>query len=126
MEYEFRNDPISGVASARFSFEHEVIGPWLETEVGNDHEKISALFGAICDVGDGKYHDVMITGREYSVEISDDDVVVQNNSVLDTSNVPSLDELGDGFDDFALNCSSSCGLEDFRDILLAWAKFVKH
>ena len=34
MEYEFINDPTTRYAKAKFSFEHEVFGPWLEVEVG--------------------------------------------------------------------------------------------
>jgi len=32
MEYEFTHDATTGQAKARFSLEHEVVGPWLEVE----------------------------------------------------------------------------------------------
>ncbi len=41
MEYQFIDDPLTGSAIAKFSLDHEVIGPWLEVEVGTDTDKLS-------------------------------------------------------------------------------------
>jgi uncharacterized protein YacL (UPF0231 family) len=126
MEYEFINDPITGSAKANFSLEHEIIGPWLEVEVGASTEKLTELLTAISDVSSGKYHDVMITGHEYSVEISEQDVIVQNNASINGTATEVPIELSEEFENFDQNSMSSCGLEDFRGLLKSWASFTQH
>ena len=80
MEYEFINDPITGAAKANFSLEHEIMGPWLEVEVGGNAAKLTQILTALNDVSKSRQHEVLITGHEYSVEISHSDVVVKNNA----------------------------------------------
>ena len=50
MEYQFIDDPITGAAIAKFSLEHEVIGPWLEVEVGTDPTKLTQLLSAMTEI----------------------------------------------------------------------------
>ena len=50
MEYQFIDDPLTGSAIAKFSLDHEVIGPWLEVEVGTDTEKLKQLLSAMADI----------------------------------------------------------------------------
>ena len=124
MEYQFIDDPITGVAMAKFSLDHEVIGPWLEVEVGADAVKLEQLLTAISDIEHEKQAEITITGSEYSVIFNRGDVTVQTNASLD-----GLEELPDSLTeeniDFDAQDSSSCGREDFREILLSWAKFVR-
>jgi len=124
MEYEFRHDPTTGNAKAQFSYEHEMIGPWLEVEVGNNSEILSALLLAVVKVEEGKKQEIMVTGKEYSVTLSEHDVHIQPNiSINGEGEVPEVLQSDDlNFDE---NVVSSCGLDDFRQILLSWAKFTK-
>lgn len=126
MEYEFINDPITGSARANFSLEHEVIGPWLEIEVGHDTAKLKELLTAISDVDKGKHHEVIIEGREYTVEISDEDVIVKNNAGMNGTATELPLELAEEFDNYDQNSMGSCGLDDFRTLLLSWAKFTQY
>lgn len=125
MEYEFTHDPSTGYAKALFSYEHEMIGPWLETEVGDNGDMLTALLMSLTKVENGEDQEITITGKEYSVSISQSDVSIQPNiSMNGASELPvelQSDDLK--FDEEVL---SSCGLDDFRQVLLSWAKFTKN
>lgn len=123
MEYQFINDPITGVAIAKFSLEHEVIGPWLEVEIGDSTTKLTELLSAMADVDRNKKTEVMITGSEYSVVLTRGDVTVQTNASM--NGVETLPEgLREDNIDYDQLDSSSCGSDDFRALLLSWAKFI--
>jgi len=123
MEYQFIADPITGSAIAKFSLEHEVIGPWLEVEVGTDPVKLTQLLTAMADIEQEKQSEISITGNEYTVVFNRGDVTVQTNASMDGLEVLP-DALTEENIDFDQQDSSSCGREDFREILLSWAKFV--
>ncbi|NQZ82943.1 MAG: YacL family protein [Colwellia sp.] len=124
MEYEFIHDPITGSAKAKFSMEHEVIGPWLEVEVGHNTEKLTELLTALSKRSDRQKNDILVTGQEYSVVFSEEDVTIQTNASL--NGVQSLpDELVAEQLDFDQNNVASCGIEDFKVLLHSWATFIK-
>jgi len=124
MEYEFIHDSTTGNASAKFSFEHQAIGPWLESEIGHDTEKLTQILTAIDDVEKGKLLDVLIAGKEYSLSLEEGDVVVQANVLFNgVQGLP--DELIENELSVDEHMSASCGVDDFRELLLAWARFTK-
>ena len=124
MEYEFIHDPITGSAKAKYSMEHEVIGPWLEVEVGHNTEKLTELLTALSKRSDRQKNDILVTGQEYSVVFSEEDVTIQTNASL--NGVQSLpDELVAEQLDFDQNNVASCGIEDFKVLLHSWATFIK-
>ena len=123
MEYEFRNDPITGQAKALFSFEQEMLGPWLEIEVASNEKVLSALLLAISQIEQGEKQEITITGKEYSITLSSEDVTVQPNTMMNgQDNLP--DSLLSDDLDFDQHVISQCGLDDFRQVLLSWAKFT--
>lgn len=125
MEYEFINDPITRYAKAKFSFEHEVFGPWLEVEVGNDPKKLTALLKVVDQAGHSIAHEHEIVGSEYTVRIVEKDVSIAANASL--NGIEALPEALCADDiDFDDQESASCGLEDFRELLLSWARFTTH
>lgn len=123
MEYQFRSDPTTGMRKAIFSFEHEIFGPWLEVEVGGDAEKLTAVLEAIDNVQHGHQQEITITGSEYSLQIDSQDVFIKANASLNGSSGLSeeLTEQGLGIADGDV---AMCGLEDFRNIILAWSRFI--
>lgn len=127
MEYEFIHDPTTGNAKAKFSLEHEVIGPWLEVEIGHNTEKMTELLTAISSVESGKKTELTLTGHEYSIYLSRGDVTVQTNASMNDNGAEALPEslLGEDID-FDQNDISSCGIDDFRQLLLSWARFTSH
>jgi|TARA_B110000881_G_scaffold36886_1_gene29460 hypothetical protein len=126
MEYEFINDAITGIARANFSLDHEIMGPWLEVEVGHCPDKLTALLTAIHDVDMGSQHEILISGAEFSAEISKDDVVILNNASLNGDSTEISDELTEQFDNFDQYNESGCGLDDFKTLLMSWSQFIRH
>lgn len=125
MEYEFIHDAVTGEAKACFSLEHEVIGPWIEVELGNDSNKLTALLTAIDSVEKGLEDEVLITGHEYSVVISLDEVAIHTNASLNDeeplSEMLTTDHIHYDDKEYA-----SCGIDDFRAVLLSWSKFTNN
>jgi uncharacterized protein YacL (UPF0231 family) len=126
MEYDFVHDPISGVAKASFSMEHEVIGPWLEVEVADNNEKLSLLLTTIAEIEAGRSGEIMITGHEYSVLLCGGDVTVKNNASINGAAVEIPEQLAEELEDFDQNSVGCCGIDDFRQLLLSWAKFTNN
>lgn len=128
MEYEFRNDPTTGLAKAQFSFEQEMLGPWLEVEVADNSEVLSALLLAITQIEQGEKQEILITGKEYSLSLSAGDAVVQPNIMFNGTAMNGEGELPEALSSDDLNFDqqtiSSCGLDDLRQVLLSWAKFT--
>ena len=128
MEYEFVHDAITGEARALFSLEHEVIGPWMEVELGNNVTKLTELLTAIDDIEKGQSTEVLITGSEYSVTLNRDDISIQTNVSMNGS----LNGSGEGLPEMLTdehihldqNEIAGCGLDDFRLLLLSWGKFT--
>jgi len=125
MEYEFLHDAITGEAKARFSLDHEVVGPWIEVELGHDSAKLAQLLTAIDDVEKGHQSEVLITGHEYLVTISGGDVEIQTNaSVNDAEPLPEM--LTTDHIHLDQNESAACGIDDFRTLLLSWSRFTNN
>jgi len=125
MEYEFIHDAITGEAKARFSLEHEVVGPWIEVELGHNSSKLTQLLTAINDVEKGKQREVVITGHEYSVAISQGDVEIYSNASLNNTE-PLREMLTVEHIHCDQNESAACGIEDFKVLLLSWSSFTNN
>jgi len=123
MEYEFIHDSLTGSASARFSMEHEIMGPWLEVELGRDISKLTMLFDVIDNLSERQQKDVFITGSEYTLVFSEDSVrVAQNSHFENLDEDERLIEEGLSSDQ---DHSAECGIEDFRELLVKWSNFIK-
>ena len=128
MEYEFVHDAITGEARALFSLEHEVIGPWMEVEVGHNVNKLTDLLTAIDNVETGQSQEILITGSEYSITLNNEDVSIQTNVSMNGS----LNGTGEGLPEMLTdehihldqNEIAACGLDDFRALLLSWGQFT--
>ncbi len=125
MEYEFLHDAITGEAKARFSLEHEVVGPWMEVELGHDSSKLTQLLTAIDQVEKGQQTEVVISGYEYCVAINQTDVEIKTNASLNGAE-PLSEMLTTEHIHFDQNESAACGIDDFRTLLLSWAKFTNN
>ncbi len=128
MEYEFVHDAITGEARALFSLEHEVIGPWMEVEIGRNVTKLTDLLIAIDNIESGQSQEVLITGSEYSITLNSEDVSIQTNLSMNGS----LNGSGEGLPEMLTdehihldqNEMAGCGLDDFRALLLSWGQFT--
>lgn len=123
MEYEFTHDIATGGAKANFSLEHQLIGPWLETEVGSNIESLTEVLQGVESVEQGKQQELTIVGKEYSLTLTKNDAIVQLNALVNGSaQLP--EELAVDTDAFEQQ-GANCGIDDFRSILLSWAQFTK-
>ncbi len=128
MEYQFVHDAITGEARALFSLEHEVIGPWMEVEVGHNVNKLTDLLTAIDNIETGRSQEILITGSEYSITLNREDVSIQTNVSMNGS----LNGCGEGLPEMLTdehihldqNELAGCGLDDFRAMLLSWGQFT--
>lgn len=127
MEYQYQLDPSTGTARAIFSLEHEIFGPWLEVEIGSDIDKFTQVLTALDQVIHGKSNEKLIVGSEYTLIIDQEDVSIQPNVNLNgglngKEGIPeALSEQGLMLGDDV----SSCGLEDFRELIVSWSHFIK-
>jgi uncharacterized protein YacL (UPF0231 family) len=123
MEYEFLHDAITGEPKARFSLEHEIVGPWIEVELGQDSSKLAQLLAVIDNVEKANKGEVVITGHEYTVTISQGDVEIHSNVSLNNDE-PLTEMLTVDHIHYDCNESAACGIEDFKTLLLSWSKFA--
>lgn len=124
MEYEFINDSLTGLSTARFSMEHEIMGPWLEVEIGKNLAKITTLLEAVADNKAREQQDILITGAEYTLILSQDSVHILSNSSFNDDTEELNNELEEGLmTDY--DSSAECGIEDFQELLIKWSNFIK-
>lgn len=123
MEYEFIHDSITGTAHAQFSLEHQLMGPWLETEIGQDIDKLSTVLKALDDA-EHQQHEIQLVGKEFTITITHEEVTVNMNIMLN-GGLMMPDELASDTLSFDYTEGASCGVEDFREILRSWANFKK-
>jgi hypothetical protein len=128
MEYEFVHDPITGEARALFSLDHEVIGPWIEVELGHDAAKMKQLLTVIDNIENDSNQEVSITGSEYSITLTCNDISIQTNASINDNVSTNNGNLPEMLTDEHINLDqyeqAACGLEDFRALLLSWQQFT--
>jgi len=125
MEYQFKHDPGSGLASATFSIEHQVLGPWLEIELNTNAAKMAEVLNAIDEIVNAKTQQITIAGHEYTLVLDAEDATVKNNYMMNGGLDELPEELVEDCQNFEQSNSSQCGLEDFRQVLVAWSRFIQ-
>ncbi|WP_303479416.1 YacL family protein [Thalassotalea sp. 1_MG-2023] len=123
MEYDFIHDPITGQAKANFSLDHQLLGPWLETEIGCDVDKLSKILIAIKRIEQGKEQELMIMGSEYTLTLNSQDAMVNMNVMLNGEVIMPDELIADALQ-FDFQEGVSCGVDDLRYILLSWEQFI--
>lgn len=125
MDYEFVTDPIHQYV-ARCSMEHCALGYWLTAEVGVNAQRIGVLLNAIERIQQRRSWEFELEGCEYSLQLSPEQALVRANA-LGAINGLDHDET-DPFDGemnfFDAESSANCGLEDFKDFLTDWQRFI--
>lgn len=122
MEYQFIDDPITGEARAQFSYEHQVLGPWLEINIGQDVAKLQQVLALVDDIALNKRHEETLVGTEYSITLTKADVWVQANASLEMDAI--TEAMAQEDFDYDQQESACCGSDDFRVMLLAWKNFI--
>ncbi len=121
MEYQFIKNSLTGDYHIRCSMGHEIIGRWLLDEVGPDEQKLELIMRHISELKLGRVQEAGIEGKEISISLTREDVVVQEHA-LNHSELP--DEFSE-FDFYDCESSACCGLEDFEQLLFSWMEFIR-
>ncbi|AOW83430.1 YacL family protein [Vibrio mimicus] len=121
MEFEFIKNTLLGEYAVKCSMEHQIVGRWLQEEIGQDQAKINQVLALIEQAVKSPAQEFLWTGREISLMVQGDEVQVQDN-------VLSYDAEHELESDFFLYDSESvaaCGREDFIALLTQWQNFVQ-
>ena len=122
MEYQFSHDLTSRKYRANFYVEHQVFGHWLETEVGDNSEQLAHVLTSLDQHKHHPHQELKIVGRQYTLILTEHDAVVAvSASLANTEMSESLLEQELDFDSYE---SAMAGIDDFHDLLLAWANFL--
>ncbi|MBY4676954.1 YacL family protein [Marinobacterium arenosum] len=123
MEYEFGRDIIDR-PYARFSMGHEAFGHWLVDELGEDQARLAGVQQQVARLLAGQGWEYELAGREFSLQLSRDEVVVRSNALGYEVELPPEE------DEEELSCyddelQAGCGLQDFAELLVAWRTFLQ-
>lgn len=119
MEYTFGRDDI-GRYFAEFSMGHEAFGRWLSEELGQERQRLEQLLDAIEQLRNRQIREYRLDGSEFSLELDREEVRVRAHSLDDNADSTDLEDLH-FYDD---ELEAGCGLDDFRDVLVAWRELI--
>lgn len=120
MEYRFRKDTLNDSYRVDFSMGHEAFGSWLLNELGTDNVKLASLMTSLQQVkSQSSDHETLVEGRDFSLHLTCDDVIVRANSLNIDSELPD----GEDFSHYDDESASACGIEDFEQMLESWRDF---
>lgn len=119
MEFEFKRT--FGQYSVQCSMGHEIVGRWLQEEIGRDPEKLTQVSELIEQAYRSSNETITLPGTEISLSIESGEVVVQENAMLQQSD----EEMEPDFDFYDCESSAVCGLEDFALLIERWQRFLK-
>ncbi|MDH2923978.1 hypothetical protein EV693_10378 [Nicoletella semolina] len=122
MEYQFTHT-VHGVL-AKCSMEHEAFAHWLNIEIIPNPEKIPAILDEVKHCRTNLNGESVFEGKEYSLYLSNDEVVAKSNQV--DFPFEEFDEMENGFHVYEDESIAFCGLEDFEAFLQAYLRFVKN
>ena len=121
MDFQFTFNYL-GKPTARCSMDHEALANWLNSEIEGDQHKLSAVFIVINQAKQSAvpHFEQRIAGREFSILISAEEVMIQANSL----NFNHDEALEEGFSYYDQESLAFCGLEDFESFLIQYRNFI--
>jgi uncharacterized protein YacL (UPF0231 family) len=121
MEFKFKTDTLNDSYRVDFSMEHEAFGRWLMSELGTEPQDIKALLVIIAEMKTLHEVEKLIEGRDFSLTLTNNNVLVIANSLHLDDELPAGEDLSH-YDD---ESTAECGLEDFEMMLQSWLEFVQ-
>ncbi|QOL26778.1 YacL family protein [Thalassotalea sp. LPB0316] len=122
MEYQFSHDTTSGNFRAKFNTEHQVFGQWLETEIGSNQANLSKVLKMLDGVAHTHQQDIKYVGHQYTLVLSNEDAIIALNASLEGEEMS--ENLAEQALEFDETESAMCGIDDFHQLMLAWANFL--
>ncbi|GGY57822.1 hypothetical protein GCM10011297_33290 [Bacterioplanes sanyensis] len=108
---------------ARLSMDHEAFGFWLSDDLGDDLHTLAMLLEKIDALLHGELQEFDWHGHDFLLKLSREDADVIAHELLQEH---SLEELNDeDMDFYDAESRASCGLEDFKDLLIEWRDFLE-
>ncbi|MBU2896357.1 YacL family protein [Vibrio hepatarius] len=121
MEFEFIRNTLMGKYYVKPSMGHEILGRWLEEEIGKDRQKIQQVDELLEAVKYSPLLEHKYAGCEISLIIQGDEVTVQEN-VLSHGDVLLEDS---ELNYYNSESTASCGLQDFSSLFKQWQDFLQ-
>ncbi|QIL85060.1 YacL family protein [Vibrio sp. HDW18] len=121
MEFEFIKNTLLGEYAVRCSMEHQIVGRWLQEEIGQDQGKLKQIFALIEQAADSPSQEWLWTGREISLMVQGDEITVQDNALA----YDAEHELESDFFLYDSESIATCGREDFLALLTQWQSFIQ-
>ncbi|PMH41229.1 hypothetical protein BCU68_05995 [Vibrio sp. 10N.286.49.B3] len=120
MEFQFTRNTLMGEYYVKCSMGHEIVGRWLQEEIGKTPRKIDDVTDLIDMAKKQMGQEHRLIGREISLMISADEVTVEENSLNSDEEM----EEGSEFDFYNCESTASCGIEDFESLIDQWKEFT--
>lgn len=121
MEFEFIKNTLLGEYAVKCSMEHQIVGRWLQEEIGQDQAKINQVLALIEQAVKSPAQEFLWTGREISLMMQGDEIQVQDNALA----YDAEHELESDFFLYDSESVAACGREDFIALLTQWQNFVQ-
>ncbi|MBE4110583.1 YacL family protein [Vibrio parahaemolyticus] len=120
MEFEFIRNTLMGEYYVKCSMGHEIVGRWLQEEIGKDPVKIAQVEALIDKAFSLPSQEHTLIGTEISLMIQGDEVLVQENALSHDYDL----EMESEFDFYDTESTASCGIEDFVALIEQWKDFL--
>ena len=120
MEFEFIRNTLMGEYYVKSSMGHEIVGRWLQEEIGKDWHKIDRVDQILDKARREPQQEHILEGKEITLNVQGDEVVVQENVLAHGAELDSDSE----FDFYDSESTASCGLEDFELMIEQWKEFL--
>ena len=122
MEYQFTHS-MHGVI-ARCSMDHEAFARWLNTEITENSKDLALILIEIerCKQAFPNQYQAVFEGREYTLILDSDEVIVKANNLEDPIDEDLMEE---GLQFYDQESIAFCGLEDFEAFLNAYREFMQ-
>ncbi|MDN3615091.1 YacL family protein [Vibrio gallaecicus] len=120
MEFEFTRNTLMGEYYVKCSMGHEIIGRWLQEEIGKDKQKLNQVMDAIERSRTNMSTETALLGKEISLSINEDEVTIQENVLGHGEEMEESSE----FDFYNCESTASCGIDDFELLMTNWLDFL--
>jgi len=119
MEFEFRKDFITGVATIQTEMNHEAFATWLEME-GQSVKWVELLIEKIEALQNREQNEYKLTGSEFDLFLTNAEAQITNHRLMEVNE----EELSDDLSFYNAEIEACCGLEDFKNLIESWLEFI--
>ena len=120
MEFEFTRNTLMGEYYVKCSMGHEIVGRWLQEEIGKDKSKIDQVLALVEESRTNFSNELSMVGKEITLSINEDEVTVQENVLGHEYEM----EEGSEFDFYNSESLSVFGIDDFELLMERWVDFL--